>query len=820
MARRISTGFELANLNPGTSSGYADVSREAARTGQWGLAYRKNSSRFTTFHLDGAYGNDGTLRRGFSIAWGVWIRIRTLGSGENQWGAVQGLGESPSVGVFTIPAAGTIAVYSVGAAAWAGRTLLWTSAVLTLGSWYRFTMGYLHADPGACPPGSGIPPACGGNLTFALYDSTGTIVGGPPYSQAMGALVNGLGASNGRTCGDPAPLSINAIILGHENIAGMPAQSGLECDFDDLVVENFTTENLYSSCQNVVGPFSGWNSGTLNRYDFNAFIAQGEAAHYTILPTSVTGGVAGWENPAGTAFSDIRQCNQPPMRESANNELVSTTALSDALLTTPAPDSLGYTGAIRAMNVAADFRAASGVNVNTWRLQATTPGSLTYDLLPSPSVPRAITFPRPASTALFDDGDAITYGIAKSNDGTATRLPALGVEFELNAIVPLAGNSDISMITGEYTGNGTFLSVATGWEPDWVFIAPVTVAVAGIIWHDGMIAGHGWTVQSNMADRFQVYPWGFAVMGTANVVNQSGQTYRYIALRDANRRALLRSGYSAVTAAAGRDVQEGGLFTPTALWAQKEAYGAVTTNGAYLRGPGHTGSDSSPLTGTVDADGIYSVVGTQFTTGTALNNQDPQTAWSGWGTGSVFFTSRIWDVVTYTGDGTASRAITVNLSGFAPGFALIAPHNAVSYLRHPSHTGATAVTLLGTSTSTTAITAFAANQVTVGITLNAVGIVYEVLVITGGNAGFPSVPTPPTGTPYPGVGPGNTGTGFNLTDLGPTGSAGMILFGNGIDSGGGTGCSADPATGSPSGGNGCGAEMSSGTDSGGSNCAT
>jgi hypothetical protein len=114
--------------------------------------------------------------------------------------------------------------------------------------------------------------------------------------------------------------------------------------------------------------------------------------------------------------------------------------------------------------------------------------------------------------------------------------------------------------------------------------------------------------------------------------------------------------------------------------------------------------------------------------------------------------SGVIDILTYTGDGTGARNIAVALAGNTPGFVLVQPTDSVAFTRDPGETGSNshAINVSGGSPSTTAITAVAANQFTVGATLNVAGKIYNVLVFPVANGGVPQViddppPVPPTG---------------------------------------------------------------------------
>lgn len=791
MPRRVATGFELTNLGYGAGSSLGDCSSEAARTGRYGYAYRKASNRQTTFHVDGQYGSGGNSQQGFCWGWSVWFRIRTWGTGEDQIAAVQGLGNSPSTCVITIDSVGKqLNLYSVGGDLWAGRTLIWPvgtppiGVILATSNWYQLGWAYRHADPGCLSVGPPcLPPACEGSYTFFLNDATGVRLTTLDRG-TFGLSTNGMGNDFGSS-GNPRNLGYTAVVLGHEALTGMAAQSGLELDYDDLILQEFTGATGYVSCQ--VPPYGPPNPYTPNDVSV-------DRGHYRVDPTSVAGGV-------GFGLTDVRQVPLPPTRQSANQEILSSVSGAQAQLVTPTPNALGYLGLIEGLGVGASFRQASAANPQQFEVQSTTVANRQRPRAEANGAIECLQFPVPGdSVVAWPDADTYTFGIQKSADASATRIATLALEVESPTVVLspafAVGSPDGSCITatGEYTGNGTFQTIALGFRPDWIFIAPVGTGLPGVIWHDAMLAPHGWTAQANLADRLRVEPTGFTVMGTANEVNSNGTTYRAVAIWDQRKLRLFRGAVAFLTGEAGPRTVQGMTpfttdpsFVPAALWCQIEQYDATSTNGGYYKGPGHTGSNASPLTATQVTNAIPSAIGAAFTVGAALTNL-PQTAWTGWAT-TNFTSTILWAVASYTGNGAGSQTVALALGGQAPGWVLVVPHNGQSYLRHLSHTGAHSCDIGGGDTSL-GITALAVNQITVGSALNANGIGYDVLAVVAGTNGGGGGGLPPgwTGSTDP-VPPPTPGT-YGCVDT----------FASGSDSGGGTGCADSLSSGSDSGG--------------------
>lgn len=88
-------------------------------------------------------------------------------------------------------------------------------------------------------------------------------------------------------------------------------------------------------------------------------------------------------------------------------------------------------------------------------------------------------------------------------------------------------------------------------------------------------------------------------------------------------------------------------------------------------------------------------------------------------------------VTSYVGNGAASRTIALTLSGAAPVFALVVPTTATAKVYRVTGDTTGRSTVTGNAV-TNSITALAANQITVGIGLNASGVTYDVWTIATG----------------------------------------------------------------------------------------
>jgi hypothetical protein len=88
-------------------------------------------------------------------------------------------------------------------------------------------------------------------------------------------------------------------------------------------------------------------------------------------------------------------------------------------------------------------------------------------------------------------------------------------------------------------------------------------------------------------------------------------------------------------------------------------------------------------------------------------------------------------VTSYTGNGTASRDITLSLNGSTPVLAFVVPTNHHARV-YRAMGGTTGRNVENGNAITNSITALAANKITVGVELNANGVTYDVWTITTG----------------------------------------------------------------------------------------
>jgi hypothetical protein len=300
--------------------------------------------------------------------------------------------------------------------------------------------------------------------------------------------------------------------------------------------------------------------------------------------------------------------------------------------------------------------------------------------------------------------------------------------------------------SGTYTGGGNNAGqdVRPGAPPHWLWIRRSSGAtLQGMLWHSGMETGHlaaTNTVEGDLLPHIFIDPADglatFRVAGADTHLNESGSTYQWVAVSDSALRFLFNN-----CVAAGENIPQTVPLWRTQFQADygffvREDWSSATSNRTYLKGPAHAGADASPVGATTAADVVSFGVGV-ISPGVTLSYPEPQMAFSLWrkvagdGSPGPCSTTGLFDVVTYVGDGTSSRAIPVALGARSPLLAIGTPANGASFLRDPGHTSTNSLNLGTGGNSTTAFIGGDLDSVTVGLALNANGVTYTIFVLPG-----------------------------------------------------------------------------------------
>lgn len=375
-----------------------------------------------------------------------------------------------------------------------------------------------------------------------------------------------------------------------------------------------------------------------------------------------------------------------------------------------------------------------------------------------------------------------------------------------------APNSPVIITSGTYVGTGTVQTLTFKSPVSWMWVRRVdAVSLHGVTFWPSQQAvnSKGTQPPSPEAQPKATYelivpdPGGtidvqeteckLSIVGNELDSNAVGVTYQYTAFQDPGMRftlaGVLKHNKGAVTQTTPLWKP---LFLPTAAFFHRLTAAGTTAQELWFKGPGLPADSLSRLDLTSQATAL------SFATGvlTSLSNFHPAAGnsgtqetsfccWRGNDLSGHAGIPAVAQILTYTGDGNATRTIQLVPSGMRPVWAYIQPMNVAGVFRDPSHTGTTSHQIAGadgtlTSLPTTGITGGGIDQITVGIALNGNTIVHQVIVIMGGPTGcnngwscngetapvppipppdWPGTPEPPDDPNEPGGGPGSPGPG-------------------------------------------------------------
>lgn len=317
--------------------------------------------------------------------------------------------------------------------------------------------------------------------------------------------------------------------------------------------------------------------------------------------------------------------------------------------------------------------------------------------------------------------------------------------------------SPVVVHSGTYVGNAQVVELQFRAPVTWLLLKrEATSGAGGEFWlssNDGSHVGnvslmdgvHGLTDPSFVpAGTEDSQEQRFIVRITGDNHNLAAATYQYIAFSDPGARFSLNGQFFHSSNVATFDnLLQNPNFLPECAFFQKERLSVQSYN-LYFIGPGHAAGNGSPLNTTQIVGGFGSLaLGKVTSLATGLNFDND---WVGYGAFRSDDQSadpnkhKVIRIGTYTGDGAASRTIGWAPSGLRPLYAIVNPVNAGSIHRTPSNTTTQSHFISGGTVAATGITAGAIDSMTVGITLNANGIVYNYFVLLGsptaGNGGW------------------------------------------------------------------------------------
>ena len=300
-------------------------------------------------------------------------------------------------------------------------------------------------------------------------------------------------------------------------------------------------------------------------------------------------------------------------------------------------------------------------------------------------------------------------------------------------------------VGGTYVGNGTVQDINLPAPAHFIWIRALTGGSLGVRYFAASLGAHDGNVERFRPNEI-VRAWidsagqaKFTVCGADDESNNIGVTYQYIAFCDPGMRFNFCGAYNAPPALTSlalplfvTDFLAGAGFT------QRGFIGSLSNTVALsYKGPGHAGNTGQTVAGVAQANWGSFAAGILTVRADNIASIRDQRNFSLWRTTDPDSGSIAVQIHSYTGDGNALQIVNLPLTtGRWPLLAVVFPHNALGYFRDPSHTGVNSASIITLVTGTTAIMGGAIDQLFVGITLNAIGIVYDVFVIMGDNDGW------------------------------------------------------------------------------------
>lgn len=385
------------------------------------------------------------------------------------------------------------------------------------------------------------------------------------------------------------------------------------------------------------------------------------------------------------------------------------------------------------------------------------PGTGT-DILPATIVPASAVFVHPADTTevrVRACGLEVQYvGLFSQVDGDGYPSPPT-IFYQHNAPWPAIAqafhgpttNSFFAVEGGTYTGNDTEQSIPVAAPFHFLYIRPVGSANPGAVWFAGQLApsvGIQGASRPDMVARvdFDITTGitTFTVTGTSINNNSNGVEYQYIAICDPAFRYLINGSYQHQTGAAGPYYNplliSGLTYDPTVGFVAQTRFTADVTARTMFKGVGNAGTTGQIISGTAItamgewASGVWQS-GADAQDNGAINEAAYCFMRPADGCDNTMFSFG-----TYTGDASNPRTISFAPStGRYPLFVFVQPHNAAAICWDPSDVAPSSRNFTAGTAGNNGITAVGVSEITVDSTLNANGIVYEVLVIWGDNLG-------------------------------------------------------------------------------------
>lgn len=342
--------------------------------------------------------------------------------------------------------------------------------------------------------------------------------------------------------------------------------------------------------------------------------------------------------------------------------------------------------------------------------------------------------------------------------------------------------------SGTYVGDGVGRDLTFRSPVNWFFVRPVTGNLGGSIWWSSMIGNHRSFQEgleysivdasedpdfvASTGEDAQQQQYRVRIIGSHTQLNSVGVTYQYVAISDPGMRYMLNGVMSNNQNLASFDYRlvNDNFLADWAFYHVGDDSG-VTTRRLYGQGSqsaadtivGFDSSVGSLASAVTRQTGILTTKAALHGAGGAQGAYTPFSLFRRQDGNNDTGEAKVVNIGSYTGDGSASRTINLTpTTGCRPLFAMFFAEGSTAnraYWRDPSHTGSNSSLYSGTE-NTTGITSGGIDQISVGSSLNANGVVYNYFVLfadaTAGNNGWgtnaeyvPVEPTAPADGPWP-----------------------------------------------------------------------
>ena len=743
--RRWTCGFEVPEGGDFLGSSTSNFSRDSSRTID-GKGWPLDTNTGLKITLTNPQNYGGTYP---TKSWErVYLRLRTLPSGEDEFWSINGNLEGTVPVVGTVATNGQLNFYNVGNNGFPG-TLLGSYPAIAKNIWYKIDILLSFAYNSTSGGRLIINPG-----TFSVYVNGLQAL----YAQIPNSTGTGLGV---------VQLHVSST-LGNLN-SGDYTPAGLEIDTDDWIASDFPPHfGVYDPLNlNVLtnGPdfLYGMHVRPLLPVSFGSSSSPNWAGDYRFLGVNP---VADAEVAYGVLASST-----------ANAVLEVVTDYTDVQIGCTALTTSVYTYSSASVTTNLGYEIGSPNHLGPPQILPVTVATGTWSIIfnsfsngISPTLTRLgglnLYYQKDNSagtqyiTAL--QGTATYIGIWGPEDAppgnTVVYPPRIGIHnapypnsqwANLLPTTPMPA-APVQVLNGTYVGNGVGQDIIFTSPIHWFWCRPITAASpnAGIHWWSSMAGSHGiiaQSIQTNRISRMQELVNGnyqMSLAGSSPESNALGVTYQWIAMSDPGARFILNGAFthdSSVATYTNALADSG--FTPLAAFLFLEDAG-LATHGHFYKGPGNTTSNAN-LLDAGEVAGVATLGTGGLITLTGIHGTIPDTAYSAWRLVDAAGVTGPIAITSYIGDGTGTKVINLALQGAAPVFALVAAHNRQGCFRDLSHTGTTSTDCsTGAILATDSIMSIATpNQMTIGTTINANGIVYDVFALTSFQV--PTIPTAP-----------------------------------------------------------------------------